>query len=60
MPEEERQYISSEAECRETTITDGFVLIACDGIWDEIADATALRCAKNGDRDGAALRAVRP
>ena len=36
MPEEERQYISSEAECRETTITDGFVLIACDGIWDEM------------------------
>ena len=36
MPERERQYISSEAECRETTITDGFVLIACDGIWDEM------------------------
>ena len=36
MPEEERQYISSEAECRETTITDGFVLISCDGIWDEM------------------------
>ena len=36
MPEEERQYISSEAECRETTITDGLVLISCDGIWDEM------------------------
>ena len=41
VPEEEKQYISSTAECRETSISDGFILIACDGIWDEMDNKEA-------------------
>jgi serine/threonine protein phosphatase PrpC len=40
-PEEGKQYISSTAECRETSISDGFILIACDGIWDEMDNKEA-------------------
>ena len=41
VPEEDKQYISSTAECRETSISDGFILIACDGIWDEMDNKEA-------------------
>lgn len=41
VPEEDKQYISSTAECRETSIQDGFILIACDGIWDEMDNKEA-------------------
>lgn len=47
VPEEEKQYISSTAECRETSISDGFILIACDGIWDEMDNKEAANiCGK--------------
>jgi serine/threonine protein phosphatase PrpC len=41
LPDQGKQYISSTAECRETSISDGFILIACDGIWDEMDNQEA-------------------
>ena len=40
-------YISNDPDVRETTIQDGFVIVACDGIWDEMDnDEAAHICAK--------------
>ena len=38
-----KQYISSAAECRVGKVTDGFLLLACDGIWDEMSSDEAGR-----------------
>eukprot|EP01043_Picozoa_sp_COSAG02_P001133 COSAG02_NODE_23_length_52893_cov_58.101868_13_plen_339_part_00 len=38
-----QQYISSEAECQVGNVRDGFLLLACDGIWDEMSSDEAGR-----------------
>ena len=42
-PQAGKQYISSKAECQRGTVGDGFLLLACDGIWDEMSSAEAGR-----------------
>ena len=36
-------YISSIADTHTTKISDGFVILACDGVWDEITSEEAAR-----------------
>ena len=42
-PASGKQYISSDAECQVGKVRDGFLLLACDGIWDEMSSEEAGR-----------------
>lgn len=38
-------YISSVPECTTSSFTDGFLVLACDGVWDEMDNRQAVRTA---------------
>lgn len=41
-PPEGKMYLSNEAEVRRDFIQDGFLIVACDGIWDEMTSKDAV------------------
>jgi serine/threonine protein phosphatase PrpC len=36
------KHISTEPDFQESAIKDGFIIIACDGVWDEMSSEEAV------------------
>jgi Ca2+-binding EF-hand superfamily protein len=42
-PNKTKPYISADAEIQADSVTDGFLIVACDGVWDEMSSEQAVK-----------------